>query len=335
MRRRWGALLALGLLAAPGCDRGVVEPAVPAAAGEPQVVVVDWLGRGRLYAAKITGTREGLTGVTYADGDREWVEASRLRPWPDLRGRRLQVWMRGSAQDVTVIETRGSLLHIRFEDGAHTWASVDMIYALDTGAPGRAPPPDPPSGEAPSFPIRAPVDPARVRPGLHALTHWVNDSGVQRAQPWLVEILGVDRGDDGETVRVRYLSDGTEGSIRMEHVLRIFDEPARPAVGQRVFVAGSAAAGIVREERAGLVKIAAGEEERWVEASDVLAAVPAIDPASLRSGALVTALWNGTSLYHATVQSVAGDQVMLAWHDGSSPSAVPVSDIVEIWQPAS
>jgi hypothetical protein len=208
-----------------------------------------------------------------------------------------------------------------------------MIYAVDADAPpGREPPPpDRPGGEdAPAFPVRAAVDPSRVRPGLHALTYWVNESGVQRAQPWLVEILSVEE----DAVRVRYLSDSTEGTLRREHVLRIFDEPERPAVGQRVFVTGSAAGGIVREERAGLLKIAAGEEDRWVEASDVIAAVPAIEPSRLTHGALVTALWNGTSLYHATVESVAGDQVTLAWHDGSSPSAVPVGDIVEIWQPA-
>jgi len=108
------ALLGLALLTVAGCERPAEEPAASEGAAQPEVVAVDWLGRGTLYAATVTDRREGFTRVRYADGEQEWVEASRLRPWPDLSGGAIVQYYTGSRPvDVTVIETREGLLHVR------------------------------------------------------------------------------------------------------------------------------------------------------------------------------------------------------------------------------
>ena len=52
----------------------------------------------------------------------------------------------------------------------------------------------------------------------------------------------------------------------------------------------------------------------------------------LTHGTQVTTLWAGANLYHGTVQGIADDQVTLIWHEGSPPSAVNASDIVETWE---
>ncbi len=319
MTRRALAWMAL-LVTVVSCDR----PTTPTAEPE-ELVVVDWLGRGRLYVATVVGRAEGLTGVEYADGDREWVEPARIHPWPELRHRRVQVWLRESAQDVEITELRGELLHVRFADGASTWVSRDMLYALEGTPPDMvAPAPTAPH----AHPSRMPADAASIRPGAYVLAYRAEGENVRRAQPMLVRVEGVE----GETVIARFLSDRAEQRLPISQVVRVL-EPAPVTDGQRAWVAESTPIATVLEHRAGLVKIALGGEERWVDADHVIAAAPPIPMERLTQGALVTALWNGGAPYEATVQRVEGDQVLLVWHDESPPSPVPVSDVIDVWRP--
>ncbi len=48
-------------------------------------------------------------------------------------------------------------------------------------------------------------------------------------------------------------------------------------------------------------------------------------------GAHVTAAWGSGTPWHATVVTREGDQVTLQWHDGSSPSAVSIAQIIDVW----
>ncbi|MFK7992072.1 MAG: hypothetical protein AB8I08_39000 [Sandaracinaceae bacterium] len=88
------------------------------------------------------------------------------------------------------------------------------------------------------------------------------------------------------------------------------------------------------EQRGDPTKIRVGEAERWLEELSVIAPCPPVDSAQPEPGVHVTALWNGTSLYQGTLVSTEGQQVVVRWHDGSEPSAVPVSDVLEVWPAA-
>jgi len=313
------AHLALALcLSLSACDRA--GPA-PTAEPEPRVIAVDWQGRGTLYAATVVGERAGLTGVRYADGDREWVEPRRLQPWPPLPGRDVTVWTRGAAQPARVTAEREGLFQVRFADGAETWIAPDMLYALEAPSAGVTPTDTPPS-----FPARAPADFSGLRPGAHVLAYWISGGEVSRGRPYVCEVLSV--ASDG--IGLRYLEDGSEATVSSAEILRVF-APGTPTTGQRHWLVDAAPVGTVLEQRAGLTKLRVGEAERWVEGLGVLEPAPPLDRSRLTPGALVTALWNGSSLYHATVESVSGGQVTLRWHDGSEPSAVPVEDILERW----
>lgn len=323
-------VLTLLLVSGLGCESAGVTageaPSFPADrpnAETSEVVAVDWLGRGRLYAGRITGRRGELTGIVYADGDREWVEEGRLRPWPRLVGQRAQIWARSSARTVEILEERHGLYHVRFEDGADTWASRDMFYALSAQAP---PPPPPPS----SFPPRGPDLEATPSVGDRVLAFWISGGELQRTRPWLAQVTATA---ENRQLHLTY-SDGSEADVPRAAILRVFSrERARVAVGGRVWVAGARPVGTIIDERSGLVKVRSGSDERWVEVEDVIGDATPIEVSRLARGVFVTALWNGTTLYHATVVGVDGTQVTLAWHDGSTPSAVPVEDVVELWQP--
>lgn len=231
-----------------------------------------------------------------------------------------------------VLEERHGLLHVRFHDGADTWASRDMLYALSASAPT----PDAPDADPSRFPLRRPDPTPGPLAGAHVLAYWISDGVLQRAQPWRAQVIA----DQGEQLSLRY-SDGTEADVPRTAVLRVFrgagGEEAAPgnddiALGNRVWLDGSVPVGTVVEERAGLIKVRAGEGTHWVEMETVLAVAPSIGPEQLSRGTLVTALWSGTTLYHGTVLGVSGEEVTIGWHDGSTPSAVPLRDIVEIWQ---
>lgn len=323
MRSAWLGWALMGLALA-SCDLGARAPAPTATeAPEPRIVAVDWLGRGTLYAARVTDERGEFTRIEYADGDHEWVPRERLQPWPDLMGQRVQFYTGNRAVNVTVEEVRDGLLRVSLDDGAHTWISPDMLYRLEapeaatqnTDTPAR------------SFPVRPGVDPSQVRVGQTVLAFWVSNGALQTERPWRARVAAVD----GETVHLSYL-DGTEADLPIRAILRVFEGDVRPSVGDRYWMAGEHPAASVVEQRAGLTKIRVGETESWVEGASFLAPCPAIDAARLEPGMHVTALWSGNSLYHGTVVSVAGDQVTLAWHDGSEASAVAVADVLEIWQ---
>ena len=322
-------VIAALLSVASGCDLGretqTDEPPASDAADEPRMVVVDWLGRGDLYAARVIGEREGLTGVEYADGDREWVDSSRIRGWPELVGRRVQVWIRHRPTDVMLTERRGSLFHARFDDGSDTWVSIEMLYALEGNPPSRVDGPR----VANIDPLRPAVDPARVREGADILAYWVRDGAVQGERAWLCRIVAID----GETVRVRFYTDGSEATIGRQHVLRVFESGARPVVGQRVWLAGPQPVGEILEIRGDLVKVRQGEQdERWLERDALFGEVEPIAPTALPVGTFVTVLY-GAELYHARVRSLDGAQVLVEWFEGSDPSAVAAANVVETWTP--
>lgn len=312
-------LIALLLvLSSAGCDRDGPPPPPEA---RPRVVAVDWMGRGAIYAATVTGERSGLTGVRYADGEREWVEPSRVRPWPNLHGRSVSVWSRGAARPAQVVEERAGLLHVRFAEGGDSWVSLDMLYALDASAPTSTP------EATPAFPARPPVQGVSVRPGDHVLAYWVSAGEVSRSRPYVCEVTSV--GEEG--VALRYLEDGSEATVTAAEILRVLEPVASTERGRRHWLADPAPVGTVLERRGELTKLRVGAQERWVEAPRLLEPADPFPASQLHSGARVTALWNGESLYHATVVSVAGGQVTLRWHDGSEASAVPLSDVVEVW----
>lgn len=306
------------LLSSTGCDR---EGPPPPPEDRPRVVAVDWMGRGAIYAATVTGERSGLTGVRYADGEREWVEPSRLRPWPNLHGRSVSVWSRGAARSAQVLEERAGLLHVRLAEGGDSWVSLDMLYALDAAAPTGTP------DGTPSFPARPPAEGVAVRPGDHVLAHWISGGEVIRSRPYVCEVVSVGEGG----VALRYLEDGSEATVSAAEILRLLEPVATAERGRRHWLVDAAPIGAVLEQRAGLTKLRVGGEERWVEAVRLLEPVEPVSPSQLPPGARVTALWNGQSLYHATVVTVSAGQVTLRWHDGSEPSAVPISDVVEVW----
>ncbi|MGE3632100.1 MAG: hypothetical protein AB7P00_19495 [Sandaracinaceae bacterium] len=320
-------MLVLALVALPlaGCEPD--SPPPPGAQDGPpvRVVAVDWLGRGNLYAARATEERGEFTRVEYADGDHEWVERERLQPWPNLDGRQVQYYTGTRAVDVTVLETRDALFHVRLGDGGDTWISADMLYRLDSTA--TPPPPPPPPPEARGFPVRPAVEPSTIVAGRYVLAYWMDGTQVNTARPWLARV----RDRSAERVHLLYL-DGTEADVPADAIVRVFDEPvASPRIGERYWIADAHAVGTVLELRAGLTKVRAGEEERWLDELTVLAACPRIDASQLSEGTHVDALWSGTDLYHATVVSVAGAAVTLAWFDGSAPSEVPIDSVVEIW----
>ncbi len=322
-------LAALGIL---GCDRllGEAPPgAPPSAAASEEIVAVDWLGRGVLYAARVVDRRGVLTRVRYADGEQEWVEADRLRPWPDLSGRGVQFYSGARAYDVTVSEMRDGLLHVEFPEGGDTWISTDMLYRLAPAQPS-APRTPTPSGPAPSFPARAAADPSRVVVGAPVLAYWISDGALDRSRPWRARVAS----RSGDTVHLAY-ADGSEADLPASAVLRVFEPSARAEIGGRYWLADAGPpVGVVLERRGELTKIRVGTEERWLEDFSALEPAPLLSSAALNPGAFVTALWNGNALYHATVVSTQGDQVTLAWHDGSEPSRVPVADVLEVWSAA-
>lgn len=319
------ALCALALGCEPEEQTNGSAPAFPAErpnAETGRVVAVDWLGRGRIYAGRISGRQGELTGIVYADGDREWVEPSRIRPWPELVGQRVEVYTRGSAHAANVLEVRHGIYHVRFDDGGDTWASPDMLYALS--APVAAVPIEAPA----AFPPRDPVPGAAPDVGDYVLAYWISGGVLQRTQPWFAQVLSATQNG---VLHLRY-SDQSEADVPSTAIVRIFERAPGPiAVGRRVWLADAIPVGTIIDMRAGLIKVRSGETERWIESESVIAGIPPIEATQLERGVRVTALWNGSSLYHATVVGVEGDQVMLAWHDGSTPSPVALSDVLEVW----
>lgn len=322
MRHAWvGILMGLMLWS---CSRGNQTPAPETAPPEMRIVAVDWLRRGALFAARVTDERGEFTRIEYADGDHEWVPRERLRPWPELVGNRVQFYTGNRAVNVTVEEVRDGLMRVALDDGGDTWISPDMLYRLEAPAaegPGGG-------GETPArtFPVRPGVDPSEIEVGQSVLAYWVSNGTLQTDRPWRARVASVS----GETVHLTYL-DGSEADLSASSILRIFAGNATPSVGQRYWMAGDTPAATVVEQRAGLTKIRVGTTESWVEGASFLAPCPAIDASRLEAGVHVTALWSGSSLYHGTVVSVEGEQVTLAWHDGSEPSAVNVNEVLEIW----
>lgn len=327
MRR---AIWTLALLSLAGCDRTrETPPQADQAPPEPEIVAVDWLGGGTLFAARVMDRRGDFTRVEYADGDEEWVERDRLAPWPSLSGRQVQYYTGTRAVDVTVTETRQGLLHVQFANGRDTWISPDMLYRLEpaeaTGPGGGGGG----TGRPSTFAARAPADPASVREGATVLAYWISGGEIDTTRPWRARVAS----RSGDTVHLAYM-DGSEADLPVSAVLRVFGGGAQPSVGQRYWLGGDSPVGTLIEQRAGLMKLQAGGSERWVEAPELLAPAPPVDPSRLTEGTHVTALWSGSSLYHGTVRSVSGENVTLAWHDGSEPSAVPLADVLEVWSAA-
>lgn len=301
------------LIALMGCQPPAAQPPEPA---PPEIVAVDWHGRGTPYAARVIDRREGLTRVVFADGDHEWVEPARLRPWPaSLAGRRISFWSGRAATHATVARARGSFFEVRLDDRSTTWISRDMIHQLEV-------PPAAPERPAQSFPARPSADPSTVRAGAHVLAYW-SDNG---ARPWVCEVVAVS----GSQAMLRY-SDGSNASVDLGDVVRVFERGGAPRPGERVWLASEPSVGVVRQVREDLVQVIAHGEERWIEAEQVVALAPAVDPARLVEGALVTALWQERSPYHATIVARAGDRLRVAWHDGTEPSEIPVADVLETW----
>lgn len=327
----FGVVLA-GLALACGGEVDDTPSARTCADEAPRVIVVDAAGDGVLYAARVTGEREGLTGVEYADGDREWVTPERIASWPEMNGRHVTVFIRHAVNDATVLERRGSLFHIRLEDRTDTWVSSDMLFALTP--PAAIAPPELPRDPA-DAPRRRAADRSAIHPGAFVLAQWMSGGSALHGQPYLAEVLGVE----GESVRVRFLSDGSVSVVAPSEVFRVFDPASvEVAVGARVFVADAIPVGRVLEMRDDLVKVALSDQERWIERRRVLGSAGPFAPGALSHGTQVTALWLGTTLYHGTIQgdvteTADGAQVTVLWHEGSPPSAVPVEDIVETWTP--
>jgi len=299
--------------------------AAPPAAADPEIVAVDWLGRGSIYAAAVRERRGELTHVEYANGEREWVEASRIRPWPELTDQQVQVWTpRGAAQGM-VIETSGFLVHIRFEDGAHTWFGRDQLYALQ-GAP-----PEIVAGAArPSFPLRRGVDPSQIRQGAKVLCYWLNAGELMPERPWTAEVLGID----GERVQLRYLYDDSLGTVNRKQILHVFEDVGVTSVGTRVWLSGTTTVGTIEERVGERYRVTAGGVEQLVAADAIIGVAPPVSAERLMPGTHVTVLWAGSTLYHGTVETLVGDQVTVAWHDGSAASAVPITDVLDTWEAA-
>lgn len=314
-------LVSLGCAGAPPAapSREGAEPTEPAA---PDIVAVNWLGRGRRFAARVVEERHGLTGVQYADGEREWVPPERIGPLPELTGRAIQIYVRGSAQAATVLERRETLFHVRLGDGADTWIDGTMLYAIDEEP---APPPPPPP---PVFARRRPVDPARVRPGAIVLAYWTDGEAPSLSQPWVCRVRAVHDG------RAELLySDGSEATVPLDFVLHVFAPVGRLRAGDRVWVREGNAVGLVVERMGRLVRIAySTEEQSWLEATEVVGRLDAIDRDRVVAGAHATVRWQSGAPYHATVLSRDGDSVTVQWHDGSAASAVHVGDVLEVWE---
>lgn len=326
-----GTALVLALSTAQvGCSAdGGADPSPPdaatAAPQDPEVVAVDWLGRGALYAATVRERRGELTRVDYANGEVEWVEASRILPWPDLVEQTVMVWTPRGASEGKVIEVRGFLVHLRFEDGAHTWFGRNQLYALQGAPPevGR-------TETMPSFPRRRGVDPSQLRPGAKVLAYWLNAGEVMAERPWTAEVLSVD----GERVQLRYLYDATLGTVSAKHVLHVFEGVANAPPGTRVWVPGTASVGTLGERMGDDYLVTTSEGEQRLPADQLVGVAPPVSPERLTPGTHMTVLWAGHTLYHGTVVSLEGDQVIVAWHDGSDASPVPIADVVDIWEAA-
>lgn len=320
-----GTLFVLALSAAgcAGAPPAVTEPRA-VETSEPEVVAVDWLGRGRHFAARVVDRRHGLIGVQYADGDREWAPPERVGPLPELTGRTIQVYARGSAHAATVIERRETLFHVRLADGADTWVDATMLYTIDE-EPSAATQPPPP---APVFAQRRGVDPTLVRPGARVLAYWISGEAPQLSQPWICLVRGVHGGQ----ADLLY-SDGSEATVPLELVLHVF--PARVGrvrAGDRVWVRTDNAVGWVFERAGRLVKIGSSpDEQSWMEATEIIARVGPVDRDRVVQGAHVTVSWNG-SPYHATVTARDGESATVQWHDGSSPATVSIDEILEVWE---
>lgn len=317
IRSMWIAL-ALGCAAAlPVPERETVDE-------EPEIVSVDWLGRGRRYAARIVERRDGLTGVQYADGEREWVETARIAPLPDLTGRTIQIHARGSAHAATVIERRERFYHVRLGDGGDTWVDGTQLYAIEE--PPAPPPPEQPP--RPAFARRRPAEPSEIVSGARVLAYWLSGEEPQLSQPWICQVRAV-MGGRADLV----FADGSEAQVPLDYVLHVFPRNAgRLRAGDRVWIRNGNTVGFVFERQGRLVKIGYdAEEQSWIEASEVIGRVAPIDRDRVVAGAHVTAVWGSGSPYHATVTAREGDQVTLQWHDGSAPGTVAVEDVIEVW----
>jgi hypothetical protein len=298
------------------------EPSPPA---DPEVVAVDWLGRGVIYAAEVRERRGELTHVEYADGDEEWVESSRIRPWPDLVGSAVMIWSRRGPLEATIIETRGFLVHARFEDGSHTWFGRDQLYALQG-----APPQLGGGAAAPSFPLRRGVDPSQIRVGAKVLCYWLNAGELMAQRPWTAEITAVE----DERVAVRYLYDDSVGTLNRKQILHVFEDVGDPPGGARVWLAGTTAVGTMAGRVGPRFRVTTVEGEQVLERDAIIGLAPPVPADRLTPGTHMTVLWGGSTLYHGTVEALDGDQVTVAWHDGSPPSPVPIGDVLDTWQAA-
>ncbi len=329
MRNR-PAVFLCACVALIGCSDRENSPA-PAPAPEastnadPEVVAVDWLGRGAIYAASVLERRGELTQVEYANDEREWVEGSRIRPWPELVDHQVVIWTPRGPAEGTVIETRGFLVHLRFEDGAHTWFGRDQLYALQG-----APPEVVRGAPASSFPLRRGVDPAQIRPGVNVLCYWLSAGELMPERPWTAEVLSVD----GERVQLRYLYDDSLGTVNRKQILQVFEAPTNPTPGTRVWLAGSTTNGTVAERVGDRYRVTTVGGELLLSADAIIGVAPPVAAERLTRGTHVTVLWSGLTLYHGTVEFLTGEQVSVAWHDGSPASAVSITDVLDTWEAA-
>jgi hypothetical protein len=301
--------------------------AVQDAPASPEQVLVNWLGRGALYVGTVVERRAGLIGISYADGSREWVEASRIRPLELAQGCRVRIRF-GAAEapeiEAEVLEVRSDLIRVRMDGGqGETWVSTAMLtrvtpagaVASAAGPAGR--PGTPPVGRP------APVAPDQVRVGAVVLALY----GVSR---YGAEVLAV--GGDG--VRIRYFSDGTEALVPAERIVRVFSPPrGEIAEGTRVRYVGPGGLriGTVQERRQdGFMRVAqrSSTQGGWIEPLRVIELVRPVEPTRLAAGTHVGVAWRG-QVWGAVVIGPGPRGVRVRWNHGGREAEVPASEVVE------
>lgn len=103
---------------------------------EQEFVVVEWAGSTTLYVAQVVERREGLVGVLYPDGSREWAEPERVRPLTLYEGDTVRIRWRESGPEWSgrVVGLRSDLVQVHFERGTTTWVSLDMLARVQSTA---------------------------------------------------------------------------------------------------------------------------------------------------------------------------------------------------------